>query len=85
MIEIARRGRPSATTLTAALERSRATNRDLIDELAAERAEGIALAETALDAVRFIEAYFEQPQVVMDQAGRIGHATRRFLRQRGQL
>ena len=56
--------------------------RDLADELAAERAEGVALAETALDASRFIAAYYDQPHVVMHHAGRLGHAARRFLRQR---
>lgn len=56
--------------------------RDLVDELTAERAEGRELAETALDAARFIEAYYDRPQVVMHHAGRISFAARRFLRQR---
>lgn len=57
-------------------------DRDLALELVAERAESVAFAETALDAVRFIEAYYDRPQIVMHHAGRIGSAARRHLRQR---
>lgn len=55
---------------------------DLADELVAERQESRAFAETALDATRFIEAYHDNPQLVMHHAGRIDVAARRFLRQR---
>jgi hypothetical protein len=58
-------------------------SRELELELHAERAEGMALAETALDASRFIEAYYHQPHVVMHHAHRIGYSARRYLRQRG--
>jgi hypothetical protein len=72
-----RRGVPTTVTLRAT------ALADLRDELEAERAEGVALAETALDASRFIEAYYHQPHVVMHHAHRIGYSARRYLRQRG--
>lgn len=70
------RGVPATVTLR------RTELDDLRDELRAERAEGMALAELAADATRFIEAYYDRPQIVMHHAGRIGHATARFIRQR---
>jgi len=78
----AARGRPSVSNLQDSLDRARQLNNDLRDELRADRAEDREFAETVADSVRFIEAYYDRPQVVMQHAGRIGHAAERFLRQR---
>lgn len=84
MIEVARRGRPSATTLSAALERSRAANADLRDELRSERLESRDLAARARDVGRRLEALgidVGSPAIVQSGLELSFHANR-FLRQR---
>lgn len=74
LMTAALRGRPSAERFA-----------DVRDDLAAERAESVALAELALSAANRIHHAVpaRRPDVVLHEAGRIGVAAGRFLMQRG--
>jgi hypothetical protein len=84
VIELARRGRPSAAQLADRLEQSRQRGEDLRDELRAERLEGSDLARRALGLSTRLEAVGRElgsPSVM--QAGlELGYHASRFLRQR---
>lgn len=84
MIEVARRGRPSAAQLGASLERSRQQTGELRDELRAERLESVDLARRALGLSARLEAAGKElgSPTVMQAGLELGYHASRFLRQR---
>lgn len=78
-------GRPPTTIdgLSRALAKARDRNVELVVELRAERAEGVALARLAFEGANRVAEYaIDRPDVAIQYAGRIASAATRFVRQR---